>query len=174
VLFSGFDVSSFGCGTKLKLPGPSKKAREFDFGTPYAEIVRCLEREAKGHYERVGGNEGGVLELARRGAATKEAPERWQDTDTSIISKLDVVIVFETRLFDEVVSNLQERDPESFSPIHVILMHTKDAPHIAIAQAQNALDLCRQLEAIDLAVEIPANVLKRADRGEISYILMFL
>lgn len=158
----------------MKLPGPSKKAREFDFGTPYAEIVRCLEREAKGHYERVGGNEGGVLELARRGAATKEAPERWQDTDTSIISKLDVVIVFETRLFDEVVSNLQERDPESFSPIHVILMHTKDAPHIAIAQAQNALDLCRQLEAIDLAVEIPANVLKRADRGEISYILMFL
>ena len=76
MLFSGFDVSSFGCGTKLKLPGPSKKAREFDFGTPYAEIVRCLEREAKGHYERVGGNEGGVLELARRGAATKEAPER--------------------------------------------------------------------------------------------------
>ena len=114
------------------------------------------------------------MELARRGAATKVAPERWQDATTAKLCKLDVVIVFETRLYDIVVSDLQGRDPEDFSPLHVILMHTKDAPQLAVTQAQNVLDLCNQIEGVDLAVEIPVGTLKRADRGEIQYMLMHI
>ena len=170
----GFHVESYGCGDKLSLPGPNRTPRRFNFGTPYAEIAACLEQEGKEHYERVGGNEGGVLELARRGAATKEAPERWQDATTAKLCKLDVVIVFETRLYDIVVSDLQGRDPEDFSPLHVILMHTKDAPQLAVTQAQNVLDLCHQIEGVDLAAEIPVGTLKRADRGEIQYMLMHI
>ena len=170
----GFQVESYGCGTKLSLPGPNRTPRHFDFGTPYAEITACLEREGKGHYERMGGNEGGVLELASRGAATKAAPERWQDAPTSKLCKLDVVIVFETRLYDIVVSDLQERDPVDFSALHVILMHTKDAPNLAVSQAQNVLELCYQIEGVDLSAEIPAGTLKRADRGEIQYMLVHI
>ena len=54
---------------QLRLPGP-QGARCFEFGTPYEEIARALSDEAEAHYTRVG-----VLDLARRAAATKTAPQ---------------------------------------------------------------------------------------------------
>lgn len=95
---AGFQVESYGCGKHLRLPGP-KEARVFEFGTPYETIATCLQDEAPAHYIRTG-----VLDLARRAALTKLAPQRWQDAAPESISHLNVVIVFENRLFDVVVA----------------------------------------------------------------------
>jgi len=89
----------------------------------------------------------GVLQLCRRGAAVKAAPQRWQDTPSSAITKHDVVIAFEERIFDAVVEDLQMREPtEDFEPIHVICLDTKDNPHEAKIQGRIALELCWLLE----------------------------
>ena len=82
---------------QLRLPGPDG-ARCFDFGTPYEEITRTLKEEAQAHYSKVG-----VLELALRATNTKPAPQRWQDAPTSDLNRLNVVIVFETRLFEATI-----------------------------------------------------------------------
>lgn len=99
----------------------------------------------------------GVLQLCRRGAAVKKAPQRWQDMPSEFVGQHDVVIAFEERIFDAVIEDLQNREPtEQFAPIHVICLDTKDNPHEAQLQGQVALDLCWRLEASgDLVSEAP-------------------
>ena len=116
----------------------------FKFGIPYAEMFKSLAvtPEDEAFFVR-----NGVLQLCRRGAAVKRAPQRWQDEPSELIAKHDVVIAFEERIFDAVVEDLQIREPtENFAPIHVICLDTKDNPHEAQLQGQVALDLCWRLE----------------------------
>ena len=116
----------------------------FKFGIPYAEMFKSLAAtpEDEAFFVR-----NGVLQLCRRGAAVKRAPQRWQDEPSELIAKHDVVIAFEERIFDAVVEDLQIREPtENFAPIHVICLDTKDNPHEAQLQSQVALDLCWRLE----------------------------
>ena len=90
----------------------------------------------------------GVLQLCRRGAAVKKAPQRWQDMDSAYVGQHDVVIAFEERIFDAVVEDLQIREPtEDFKPLHCICLDTKDNPHEAALQGRVALELCWLLEA---------------------------
>lgn len=73
-----------------------------------------------------------------------------------MVSRHDVVIAFEERIFDAVVEDLQTREPTiSQQAIHVICLDTKDNPHEAQLQGKVALDLCWVLEA--LAAEAIAN-----------------
>jgi RNA polymerase II subunit A C-terminal domain phosphatase SSU72 len=99
----------------------------------------------------------GVLELCRRGAAVKRAPQRWQDMPSEAVAEHDVVIAFEERIFDAVIEDLQIREPtENFAPIHVICLDTKDNPLEAQKQGQVCLELCWRLEgANDLVMEAP-------------------
>ncbi|KAL3926231.1 MAG: hypothetical protein SGARI_005674, partial [Bacillariaceae sp.] len=99
----------------------------------------------------------GVLQLCRRGASVKKAPQRWQDMDSDFVAQHDVVIAFEERIFDAVVEDLQIREPtEDFAPIHVICLDTKDNPLEAQKQGQVALEMCWRLEAAqDLVTEAP-------------------
>lgn len=116
----------------------------FKFGIAYAEMFKSLAAtpEDEAFFVR-----NGVLQLCRRGAAVKRAPQRWQDEPSELIAKHDVVIAFEERIFDAVVEDLQIREPtENFAPIHVICLDTKDNPHEAQVQGQVALDLCWRLE----------------------------
>ena len=39
----------------------------------------------------------GIIPLCRRGAAVKNSPTRWQDTETETIARHDVVMAFEER-----------------------------------------------------------------------------
>jgi len=164
----GLDVESYGVGKQLRLPGP-QGARCFEFGTPYEEIARALSDEAEAHYTRVG-----VLDLARRAAATKTAPQRWQSTASDSICRLDVVIVFETRLFEAVVMDMLARDPVRYEPIHLICMDTRDSPKDAVDKGKEVARLCKEIEEADLAVAVPASCLKRADAGELQYMLCYL
>ena len=118
--------------------------RIFKFGTPYEEMFKSLAAtpEDEAFFSR-----NGVLQLCRRGAAVKKAPQRWQDQTTEFISQHDVVIAFEERIFDAVIEDLQIREPtENFAPIHVICLDTKDNPHEAQIQGMVALELCWKLE----------------------------
>lgn len=116
----------------------------FKFGIPYAEMFNSMAAtpDDEAFFAR-----NGVLQLCRRGAAVKKAPQRWQDEPSELVAKHDVVIAFEERIFDAVVEDLQIREPtENFAPIHVICLDTKDNPHEAQLQGQVALDLCWRLE----------------------------
>jgi RNA polymerase II subunit A C-terminal domain phosphatase SSU72 len=128
-----------------RLPGRSAmEPQVFKFGTPYAEMYNTLSAtpEDEAFFIR-----NGVLQLCRRGAGVKKAPQRWQDMTSEFVSQHDVVIAFEERIFDAVVEDLQIREPtENFAPIHVICLDTKDNPHEAQLQGQVALEICWLLE----------------------------
>lgn len=132
--------------TLSSLPGRSAmEPRIFKFGTPYSDMYASMSATAEdaAFFQR-----NGVLQLCKRGAAVKRAPQRWQDETSEYVSSHDVVICFEERIFDAVVEDLQMREPtENFEPMHVICLDTKDNPHEAQKQGQVALDLCWQLEA---------------------------
>lgn len=96
------DVSSFGVGATVKLPGPSARTPNvYAFGTPYARIrddLRekdadlCAAGPANTTARRVADpaqpaadalcprryTRNGLLPMLERNAALKEAPERWQ------------------------------------------------------------------------------------------------
>lgn len=134
-----FNVASFGCGSKVRLPGPTGP-RAFAFGTTYESMEKTLREEDEGYYER-----NNVLNLLQRGARTKSCPERWQDVETSEVCKFDVVIVFETRLFETVIADIQSRDPEEFAPLHVICVDTKDNPLQAAESGKFVVEFCRKV-----------------------------
>lgn len=148
---AGLTTESYGTGTQVRLPGrTAMEPRIFKFGTPYADMYQSLATDDATYFSR-----NGVLQLCRRGAAVKRAPCRWQDTSTEAISKHDVAIAFEERIFDAIIEDMQLREPtEDFKPIHVICLDTKDNPHEAALQGQVALDLCWRLEnSNDLQME---------------------
>mmetsp|Transcript_34166 Transcript_34166/g.50201 ORF Transcript_34166/g.50201 Transcript_34166/m.50201 type:complete len:239 (+) Transcript_34166:123-839(+) len=158
VVFSnaGLNVTSYGTGTTVRLPGRSAmEPRVFKFGTPYAQMYDSLAVTAE---DEAFFQHNGVLQLCKRGAAVKLAPQRWQDTPSEMISGHDIVVAFEERIFDAVVEDLQMREPtEAFAPIHVICLDTKDNPHEAKIQGRVALELCWLMEQAknDLLVEAP-------------------
>eukprot|EP00934_Nitzschia_sp_Nitz4_P004253 Nitzschia sp. Nitz4//scaffold162_size51285//12452//13315//NITZ4_006967-RA/size51285-processed-gene-0.99-mRNA-1//-1//CDS//3329537967//4243//frame0 len=131
-------------GQELKFGRSAMEPQIFKFGTPYADMYKKLSAtpEEEAFFVR-----NGVLQLCRRGAAVKLAPQRWQDQTAEFVGQHDVVICFEERIFDAVIEDLQIREPtEDFAPIHVICLDTKDNPHEAQLQGQVALELCWRLE----------------------------
>ena len=142
---AGLTVESYGTGTTVRLPGRSAmEPRVFKFGTPYEEMHNSLAATAD---DEAFFMHNGVLQLCRRGASVKPAPQRWQDMPSKFVGKHDVVIAFEERIFDAVIDDLQTREPtEDFEPIHVVCLDTKDNPHEAKIQGRIALELCWLLE----------------------------
>lgn len=142
---AGLDVESYGTGTQVRLPGrTAMEPRIFKFGIKYEDMYGQLASTPEDYafFQR-----NGVLQLCRRGAAVKRAPERWQDVPTHDIARHNVVIAFEERIFDAVVEDLQLREPtQEFAPIHVICLDTKDNPLEAAKQGTVALNLCWRLE----------------------------
>jgi RNA polymerase II subunit A C-terminal domain phosphatase SSU72 len=141
------------------LPGRSAmEPRIFKFGTPYEDMYKSMSATPE---DAAFFMKNGVMQLCRRGAAVKRAPQRWQDMDSSLIALHDVVIAFEERIFDAVIEDLQLREPtEDWKPIHCICLDTKDNPQEAAIQGRVALELCWLLEAAadDLTNEAPAIV----------------
>lgn len=84
---------------EVKLPGKdSRSPQSFPFGTPYVEIRDFLARQNEALFRR-----NSVLGLLERDAATKRAPERWQALESEEVASFDVVVCFESRVFDLVV-----------------------------------------------------------------------
>lgn len=174
-------MESYGTGSQVRLPGrTAMEPRLFKFGTPYAHMYASLAAtpEDLDYFTR-----NGVLQLCKRGAAVKKAPQRWQDTPTELVAQHDVVIAFEERIFDAVIEDLQLREPtQEFKPIHVICLDTKDNPHEAAVQGRVALELCWRLEhaqdltidAVEIVEEFQQQQDQRGNAPKILYQLCYL
>uniref|UniRef100_A0A7S2P062 RNA polymerase II subunit A C-terminal domain phosphatase SSU72 n=1 Tax=Leptocylindrus danicus TaxID=163516 RepID=A0A7S2P062_9STRA len=164
---AGLNVESYGTGTNVRLPGRSAmEPQVFKFGTPYAQMYDAMSGNAD---DQAFFTHNGVLQLCRRGAAVKLAPQRWQDTPNTDIANHDVVIAFEERIFDAVVDDLGTREPDGLAPLLIICLDTKDNPHEARLQGKIALDLCWRLEHCDNLEEEHSEILDQFEEERMTH-----
>ncbi|KAK9925703.1 hypothetical protein M0R45_022973 [Rubus argutus] len=139
----GFDVSSYGTGSHVKLPGPSlREPNVYDFGTPYKHMLDELRRKDPELYKR-----NGILPMLKRNSTVKLAPQRWQDNAAD--GSFDVVFTFEEKVFDMVVEDLHNRDHVLKKCVLIINLEVKDNHEEAAVGARLALDLCQEIDAAE-------------------------
>ena len=151
----GYNVSSFGTGTRVKLPGPAENMPNiYEFGTPYAKIHRDLLEKDRALYERQG-----ILEMLDRNLGIKECPERLQDSR----EEFKIIFCFEERILDAVVEELMERGVESGATVHIVNMNVKDN-HV---QAKKGAELClRFCEMVSDCDDLDEDIEKIIDEFE--------
>ncbi|XWS56342.1 hypothetical protein CRYUN_Cryun09bG0077800 [Craigia yunnanensis] len=139
----GFEVSSYGTGAHVKLPGPSlREPNVYEFGTPYKHMFDDLRRKDPELYKR-----NGILPMLKRNSSVKLAPQRWQDNSAD--GFFDIVFTFEEKVFDMVIEDLHNRDQVLLKSVLVINLEVKDNHEEAAVGARLALDLCEQIEAAE-------------------------
>jgi RNA polymerase II subunit A C-terminal domain phosphatase SSU72 len=139
----GLDVSSYGTGTNVKLPGPSaREPNVYQFGTPYRQMLEDLKNKDPELYKR-----NGLLQMLKRNSGVKESPQRWQDNAAD--GAFDVVFTFEERVFDMVIDDLENRETRLLKLALVINLDVKDNHEEAAIGGKLALDLCQRLEMAD-------------------------
>ncbi|KAJ4713579.1 RNA polymerase II subunit A C-terminal domain phosphatase SSU72-like [Melia azedarach] len=139
----GFDVSSYGTGAHVKLPGPSlREPNVYDFGTPYKQMFDDLRRKDPELYKR-----NGILPMLKRNLGVKVAPQRWQDN--ALDGSFDIVFTFEEKVFDMVVEDLNSREQPLMKSVLVINLEVKDNHEEAAVGARLTLDLCQEIEAVE-------------------------
>ncbi|KAL0535753.1 hypothetical protein IC582_030095 [Cucumis melo] len=136
----GFNVSSYGTGAHVKLPGPSlREPNVYDFGTPYKHMFDDLRRKDPELYKR-----NGILPMLKRNAAVKTAPQRWQDNAAD--GSFDVVFTFEEKVFDMVIEDLNTRDHALMKTVLIVNLEVKDNHEEAAIGARLTFDLCQEIE----------------------------
>ncbi|GAB2292695.1 hypothetical protein Dimus_026932 [Dionaea muscipula] len=156
----GFDVSSYGTGTHVKLPGPSiREPNIYEFGTPYKQMLDELHRKDPNLRLLCVGV--GMTVWPRPSVfhvilllCVKLAPQRWQDNAAD--GYFDVVLAFEEKVFDVVieaavinVTDLHNREHALLKPVLMINLEVKDNHEEAASGARLTLDLCQELEATE-------------------------
>jgi len=136
----GFNVNSYGTSNLCKLPGPTQeKPNIFPFGTLYKSMYESLKAQNAELYKQ-----NGILSMLERNMIVKPAPERWQETK----NHFDIVITFDSRVYDIVVEDLQQREPTGpLSPVYVINLPVKDTHEEATVGAVHALQLVMMVES---------------------------
>ena len=138
-------MESYGVGNSVKLPGatPSTPNR-YTFGTPYTEIYNDLASKNEDLYR-----DNGLLDMMQRNLGVKHAPQRWQDRPNGS-TPLDVVVTFESKVFDIVIQDLRKKEAKGGGGCHpclVINLEVRDSTLDAANAAPHALLLCKLLEA---------------------------
>ncbi|XP_042478692.1 RNA polymerase II subunit A C-terminal domain phosphatase SSU72 isoform X1 [Macadamia integrifolia] len=154
----GLDVSSYGTGGHVKLPGPSlREPNVYDFGTPYKQMFDDLRRKDPELYKR-----NGILPMLKRNSSVKLAPQRWQDNAAD--GSFDVIYAhevlaklialgsnlknFKTDIVTEKL-DLHNREHALMKSVLAINLDVKDNHEEAAIGARLALELCQQLEAVE-------------------------
>lgn len=103
-----FNVTSFGTGTAVRLPGTSiDRPNTYSFGTPYNHILQDLESKDRRMYTN-----NGLLSMLNRNRQIKLAPERWADSPPTS----DVVITCEERCWEDII-NIEIKDNQEEAAI---------------------------------------------------------
>eukprot|EP00088_Acartia_fossae_P029349 TRINITY_DN3019_c0_g1_i1.p1 TRINITY_DN3019_c0_g1~~TRINITY_DN3019_c0_g1_i1.p1 ORF type:complete len:192 (-),score=59.93 TRINITY_DN3019_c0_g1_i1:498-1073(-) len=114
----GFNVSSFGTGDKIKLPGPAiNQPNVYEFGTTYESIYQDLSRKDKAMYKQ-----NGILHMLDRNRKIKLRPERLQDTK----EQFQVIITAEERVYDQVLDHFSLNGNQEENLVHVINIDIQD------------------------------------------------
>ncbi|KAM7250004.1 hypothetical protein ACFE04_021887 [Oxalis oulophora] len=165
----GFDVSSYGTGTHVKLPGPSIRAPNvYDFGTPYKQMFDDLRRKdpeltslnkITDSYKR-----NGILPMLKRNMGVKLAPQRWQDNAGDGV--FDVVLTFEEKVFDMVLEDLHNRDQVLLKTVLIINLEVKDNHEEAAIGGRQALELCQEIDATESWEESIDDIICRFEKQQ--------
>jgi len=136
----GFDVKSYGTGSCVKLPGTTvDKPDVYNFNeVTYEQIYQELAEKDFPLY-----TQNGVLAMLDRNRRIKPVPERFQ---VATKEKFDVVITCESRIFDEVLKDLEDRETTSNSPVHVVNIDIKDNHESATLGAMHIVQLATMME----------------------------
>eukprot|EP00045_Choanoeca_perplexa_P000278 m.13640 g.13640 ORF g.13640 m.13640 type:complete len:222 (+) comp10194_c0_seq2:32-697(+) len=158
----GLKVESYGTGSRVKLPGPSiDQPNVYEFNsTTYDEMYKDLEAKDSELY-----NSNGILDLLDRNRNIKPFPEKFQlATD----KRFDIVLTCESRIFDETLRDLEDRETVDQTPVHVINLDIKDNHDSATVGAIHLLKLAKQLEAAEDLDDVIDDVIEtfQSETGE--------
>lgn len=143
-----YQIWSYGTGAQVKMPGPTPEEPNcYDYGKEtYDEMHKDLEAKDHTLY-----TQNGLLNMLDRNRNIKSKPERWQSERERTF---DVVITCESRVFDEVLKDFEDRG-DSSEPVHVCNVEITDNHESATIGAFHIVELCALLEkAEDLEDEI--------------------
>ncbi|KNC54916.1 RNA polymerase II subunit A domain phosphatase SSU72 [Thecamonas trahens ATCC 50062] len=165
----GFNVSSFGTGSQIKIPGPSRdKPNCYEYGTAtYKDVYEDLLSKDEELYRR-----NGMLAMLERNIDTKTMPEKWQHANHADADvQVDVVVCFENRVFEAVLTDLLERGSQTMDPVQVINIETVDNSEAATLGGQVTLKLINEIENIDDLEDDLESVLNKFQKRERTSIL---
>ena len=139
----GFQVTSFGTNSMIKLPGPTANTpNSYPFGTTYESIRQDLLAKDPVLYRS-----NGMLMLLDRNARIKTAPQRFQDRE-SVDDEL--IVTCEERCFDIVAEDLLQRqnlgEEAADRVVHLVNFDIVDSPEEATVGARSILQFVQQIE----------------------------